>query len=547
MSERQHRGPTIEGKVLLVEDDASVLLAYNRLLSRLGCEVVKAESAEAALEILRTMSFDLIVSDIRMPGMSGTALLRTIRGQGLDVPVILMTSAPGDETSVEAVDCGAFRYLTKPIDFDTFAKEVRSAIHTHAVTRVLAEPIPLVEACRRIIRATCLGFNWDFAGDLDARRRWGPPQLRRDLVQARIRSGVAGECDPRLSGRGWAGPCGKGLDRGCPEWAPDISVQSNAPLASLAVAAGFRSGFAVPLAAEGEVFAVVEFSSVSHRRPDLVLLELLASAGTQLAVRVLRDRADARAVRAETAERNIGRTLDAIMECAPAFIIAVDEAGKIQFINRVMANYKMEEVIGSHFLQYMPPADHDQHREHLQRVLATGIDNTYETSNLGPDGRALWFSTHIGPLRNNDKVVGAVILAQEITQLKRFAQAEAATAQRLATVGTMAAGIAHEINTPVQFVNDSVQFLRDSAGEIFGLLDSLKEVRRLAAEGAPLADLKAAIDQSAQLEDQIELDYLHENVPQAFERCVEGLRSHQDDCALDEGIHASRAARHGTD
>jgi PAS domain S-box-containing protein len=401
--------------VLLVDDDATVREAYSRVLLRLGCVVATAASGGEALEVLRTRSFDLIVTDITMTEMTGTQFLRAVREQNLDVPVILMTGRPELETTREAVDYGAFRCLAKPVTFKTFAQTVRSAIHTHVVTRVLADHAPLAEACRRVMRATCQGIDWDFAtiwmpvdGEhMHCAETWARPGLNLSAFENATRI-VEVEIARDFPRKGWT--CDS------PDWITDISADSNVPRASVAVAAGFMSSFVMPVGADGEVFAVLEFFSRSPHAPDLALLELFAASGAQLSARVLRERAEQRATRAELAQKATKITLDAIMECAPAFIFVIDEHGTIQFVNKAFGPLRVEEVIGSDWLRYVPPEHAEQHRSRLRRILTTGVVETYEATVIGPDGGLMSFTTHIGPLRDNDRVVGAVLVSQDVTK-----------------------------------------------------------------------------------------------------------------------------------
>jgi two-component system NtrC family sensor kinase len=111
-------------------------------------------------------------------------------------------------------------------------------------------------------------------------------------------------------------------------------------------------------------------------------------------------------------------------------------------------------------------------------------------------------------------------LASALAQASR-AEAEAASAQRLAAIGTLAAGVAHEINTPVQFVSDSLAFLREAATDV---LEIIPAVRGLL--GADREDPDAFSRATAEVEEALEradVDYLDENVPRAFERSQEGL------------------------
>jgi two-component system, NtrC family, sensor kinase len=214
--------------------------------------------------------------------------------------------------------------------------------------------------------------------------------------------------------------------------------------------------------------------------------------------------------------------LVAVMDCAPAFILAVDLEGRIQFINRVLPQFTKEEVLGTSWLQYLVPREHEEQTARMRRIVETGQFENYETNIVGVDGATLCFSAHMGPMRLNGHIVGVVLVSQDITELK-WNQAELASAQRMVAVGTLASGIAHEINTPIQFVSDSVHFLREAADSIFGLLAKRQNLERLNQAGAPAAEVEQARVLARDAEEQADIAYLQENVPLAFERCVDGL------------------------
>ena len=125
-----------KGRVLLVDDDAQVLSAYARALSVAGYSVTTASDGRVAAEILKTKGFDAVVSDISMPDMDGVQLLRTVRAQDLDVPVILMTGKPSVETAAQAVEYGALRYLLKPVSPKQLDQVLEKAIRLHRMARL---------------------------------------------------------------------------------------------------------------------------------------------------------------------------------------------------------------------------------------------------------------------------------------------------------------------------------------------------------------------------------------------------------------------------
>ncbi len=114
-------------QVLLVEDDPIVRLAYMKVLRTSGLDLETACDGVEALEKVRGGVFDAVVSDINMPRLSGIEFLRALRELSLDVPVVLVTGGPALETAVRAVEYGAYRYLTKPVDIEALAATVRGA------------------------------------------------------------------------------------------------------------------------------------------------------------------------------------------------------------------------------------------------------------------------------------------------------------------------------------------------------------------------------------------------------------------------------------
>lgn len=116
--------------VLLVDDDKLVLRAVERVLVSGGYTVQTAVDGQQAAREAMAGGYDVLVSDIHMPGITGTELLDVLRSYGCDLPVILMTGAPSLETAREAVELGAVQYLTKPIDRGALLKAVARAKQT---------------------------------------------------------------------------------------------------------------------------------------------------------------------------------------------------------------------------------------------------------------------------------------------------------------------------------------------------------------------------------------------------------------------------------
>ena len=105
-------------QILLVDDDESLLRLMTIRLEGEGYKVQNAEGGKEALKLMNTQNFDLVLSDLRMPGLDGLSLFEEIMALRKDIPVILMTAHGTIQDAVEATQRGVFGFLTKPINHD---------------------------------------------------------------------------------------------------------------------------------------------------------------------------------------------------------------------------------------------------------------------------------------------------------------------------------------------------------------------------------------------------------------------------------------------
>jgi len=114
-------------RVLIVDDDSGQRSLLDSFLRGQGFEIVLAESGERALELLPAGKFSMMISDVRMPGLSGLETLRRVRPQFPSLPVLLVTAYADIREAVGAMRDGALNYLAKPIDLDELLATVRQA------------------------------------------------------------------------------------------------------------------------------------------------------------------------------------------------------------------------------------------------------------------------------------------------------------------------------------------------------------------------------------------------------------------------------------
>src|SRR5262245_29269334 len=115
-------------KVLLIEDELSLASALQRVLEVEGYHVVAETNPEQGLAAARDGDFQVVVTDLKMPGISGMDVIKTLHGMRPQLPVILMTGHHTTEAAIEAMKLGAYDYILKPPDPPEFLALIDKAV-----------------------------------------------------------------------------------------------------------------------------------------------------------------------------------------------------------------------------------------------------------------------------------------------------------------------------------------------------------------------------------------------------------------------------------
>jgi len=116
-----------DSKVLLVDDEPGFLLPVLKRLRRRRIDAVGVESGKAALEIMEAQHFDIVILDVRMPGMDGMQTLKELKRRRPLVEVIILTGYSSVESGIEGMLLGAFDYIMKPASIDDLVARIHEA------------------------------------------------------------------------------------------------------------------------------------------------------------------------------------------------------------------------------------------------------------------------------------------------------------------------------------------------------------------------------------------------------------------------------------
>ncbi len=280
---------------------------------------------------------------------------------------------------------------------------------------------------------------------------------------------------------------------------------------------GVRSLLVVPLAKGEALSGCLAFMAVRERREwpveDVSLIETFA--------RILANAIESARL-GRTLRYNERRYFELIDNLSEGLWV-VDREGKTTFINKSMAQmlgYEPREMLGQEARGYVAG---DEARDLDQKLSESrqGVSHHLTMEFLHKDGRRVFVSLSGRPVRNEQgEIVGSMALINDLSK-ERLLQLQLIQAQRLEAIGQLASGIAHEINTPAQYVDNNTQFLR---GAFDDLLAVVQEYESLLQEARAIPSLGAAVHRVDNAKEERQAEAILADIPGAFNDAGDGLQ-----------------------
>lgn len=203
---------------------------------------------------------------------------------------------------------------------------------------------------------------------------------------------------------------------------------------------------------------------------------------------------------------------------------SLDAEGRLLQVNpamvRLMGYAGVEEMYallpGTVWTRALSKEIRDDLRERIHR---DGHVKAYEMEVLQKDGERIWISCSVQAKYDGSTLAGYDGLFEDITE-RRLLREQLLQAQKLESVGQLAAGIAHEINTPVQYIGDNVRFLRDTFDDLVKVNRSYERLLEAAREQAVSVEILSEVERTIK---QAEVDYLFAEIPKAIAEALEGV------------------------
>jgi PAS domain S-box-containing protein len=213
------------------------------------------------------------------------------------------------------------------------------------------------------------------------------------------------------------------------------------------------------------------------------------------------------------------RQLSVAVEQSPVSVLITDLKGDITYVNRRFTQctgYSYEEVIGRD--QWLLQSDHASPEEYHQiwQTINRGEEWRGELHNKKKNGDLYWESAVISPIRSSEGEISHFLAVKEDITDRKFAESHSRQAQKLEAIGQLAAGIAHEINTPIQFVGDNLRFVKDSWSALEPLISLCESLQENVIGADTLQQMRRILKES-------DSAYLRSEIPRALDQSLDGV------------------------
>ncbi|MBF0515842.1 MAG: PAS domain S-box protein [Nitrospirae bacterium] len=404
---------TKKGKILIIDDDKSLLKSSMTILKVEGYYVDAEHDSRIALERIITVNYDLIISDIKMPDITGLDLLSEIRKKALDIPVILMTAYAELPAAIDAIRKGAFDFLLKPYKPDDFILSVERGMYFSQLLNIEKTYKQHIEEHAKQLEKE-VAFRKNIEMQLKDSQRRQLQIFEQSPIGIAIINSYTGHIiqinQKYCEITGYL--CEEMLNQTFQEITYEEDIQAD------------LSNMKRLISGEIDLFTMEK--RYIHKCGKVVWVYmkcvLLRTGNDELLYHISMVDDITEMKHAELKLRESEANYRRLVELNYAGILAVDKDWYVKYANRALANmlcYQTEEMIGKHFLDFI-----DEHRVKDMKLImqrrTEGVQESYEFAFLRKNGTLIPLMIEANPIFEAGEFTGSVAAMVDLTQRKKM-------------------------------------------------------------------------------------------------------------------------------
>ncbi|HEV2693187.1 MAG TPA: PAS domain-containing protein [Verrucomicrobiae bacterium] len=489
-------------KILVIDDDPAICRATMIALQKGGYEAIAAADGAEGLALTFAQHPNLVLADVNMTRTGGFTVLKELRAhpETAAIPVILMTGDLYNADARTSMEHGADDHLQKPFRMEKMLAAVRARL----------ERCEAAEAQTKSER-------------ISAEQKL---HLLNSALEAAVNGVVITQCDGKIL---WVN---QAFTRLTGYEAAEVTGRTTAILKSGHQSREFYTDMWNTVLAGGAWHGelINRRKDGSHYYEEMTITPVRSAQGNiENFIAIKQDISDRKKFEHMLAtERDL---LQSLMDNLPDHIYFKDTESRFTRINHAHASYlgldHPEKAIGKTDADYFPMRVARQKLVDERRLLITGEPILGLIEEINHAGKKSVISSTKVPIHDEaGNISGLVGISRDITAYRtaeverQMMELQLRQAQKLESIGQLAAGIAHEINTPIQYVGDNTRFLKDAFGSITKILRSQEELLDAAENNALTPELLA---RNKTLTAESDLTYLRAQIPQAMADSLDGI------------------------
>ncbi len=488
--------------ILIVDDEIFIRNFISRFLADKDYACWTANDAAHAKDILKTQSIDLLLCDINLPGESGSNLARYVKQEYPDIAIIIMSIIDSPNAAKEALDLGVFGYIVKPFTHNIVLINIENALRRHRLelqNKIYQQELETKVCQQTNKRHSRVVFLQNLLDTIPSSIFYLNPE------------GVFLGCNKifeRFVGKPRDAILGKNISMGFPENLVNI----------------FRDPGRQSLSSDQYESEIIVEDAAGELRHMTVSMTICTNKDGHVGgtVGTMLDITERKKMEAalQTFEEQYRQTVENI----GIGIAIINPQMEITRMNPQMKRWFpcVTPGIGARCHQSFQNIPKESPCENCPAIKTFAEGKSFETTIRMEGGQKdRYFRDHSSPIHDEKgNIVAAILLVEEVTD-KLTLERDLRQTQKLEAIGQLAAGIAHEINTPIQYVADNARFLQDGFKDLLATYSTHEALLKAVRSDTVTAAMLDEVDTSILAAD---LPYLTEEIPRAIEQSLEGVQ-----------------------